>query len=344
MAARDPLVLHIGQHTTGTTAIQDYLAGHPRKLASVGLHYAKAGRVGSQHAALPASYMTDHPHIPARFLGTDPALVASEITADRRKGCLSVLSSEVWWELLTVDPTAFDAAVALLSQSCDVTIVYFVRDPEEKVWSSLKHLARVGPPMDASAVLHKELVTDRTNLTHLETHYPSAQSYPADRQDAVARMLEVLGSLPTYSRTPRVRERLSHLIRDRRRSPVIQRVNAAPSLPAAPALTIATAQALWDARAFNVQRPASLEGLFARLFSEITDSPDLADLPGEEALRHAVFSHQSARVDTFLAAPQIAAVRRYWSDPRVSEVSAEMGTEDYRQSVVAALADTHSGQ
>ncbi len=336
MPSREPLVLHIGQHKTGTTAIQDYLATHPRPLAAAGVHYPKAGRVGSQHAALPAAFMSRHAHIPARFVDTDPTSVADQIAQDRRNGCVTVLSSEVWWELLTSAPDDYAAAVALLERDYDVTVVYMVRDPEEKAWSSLKHLARVGPPMDASAVLHRELATDQVTLDLLARHYPAAVRVAADPWDSVALFLSTLDSLPSASKNPKVRARLVKLA-EGRRSQSAQRVNQALPHPAAVATTVASAQALWDARAFHTPRPASLEKLFARLFADAGHLPALTQLPPEAPVRAATFDHDTSTLRTFLTPRQCDALRSLWADPAVAEICRREEASDYRHAILGAL-------
>ena len=85
-----------------------------------------------------------------------------------------------------------------------------------------------------------------------------------------------------------------------RRSQSAQRVNQALPHPAAVATTVASAQALWDARAFHIPRPASLEKLFARLFAEAGHLPALTQLPPEAPVRAATFDHDTSTLRTFL--------------------------------------------
>ena len=46
------LVLHVGPHKTGTTALQQALAGNAGRLARLGILYPQAGRLGDSHAGL----------------------------------------------------------------------------------------------------------------------------------------------------------------------------------------------------------------------------------------------------------------------------------------------------
>lgn len=46
------LVLHVGPHKTGTTALQQALAGNAGRLARLGVLYPQAGRLGDSHAGL----------------------------------------------------------------------------------------------------------------------------------------------------------------------------------------------------------------------------------------------------------------------------------------------------
>jgi hypothetical protein len=150
-AWRKPLlVLHVGPHKTGSTAIQEFCNTHRGDLAEAGYWYPFAGRWDIHHAGLPAAYMQEHAFVPAELVGQDPEAVIESLRADVPPGFRVILSSEIFWELLMNDHVAFHAMLAGLRRFFNVTLVSFDREAGDQAWSAVKHLTRSGFAEDAA--------------------------------------------------------------------------------------------------------------------------------------------------------------------------------------------------
>lgn len=348
MTARPRLVLHVGQHKTGTTSIQQFLTDHRRGLWAAGLWYPRAGMVGWQHAQLPASYMGGHPHVDDDVSHVDPRTARDAILRDRRRWSTMVLSSEIWVELLAQSPHTFDTAIDSLSQFFDVIPLIFVRDPQSKSWSGLKHLARVGPPMDAGAVLATDIARDQAALVHLTTAHPRTIVTEYDKGDAVVQFLEVVRPLAYGPKAtqrlrgkPKATQRLRGKALDRlitnRRSTQQRRLNTDLSHPKAAALTIATSQSLWDARSFTTERPPDLSNLFRKILQELGNATELQSLPDEATVRQSVTGSSSTTLGDLLSPEQTRSLAHFWGRPDVAERCTVADATAYRASVLAAL-------
>ncbi len=338
MPARPGLVLHVGQHKTGTTSIQEFLVAHRSALSAAGLWYPRAGLVGWQHGQLPAAWLGSHPHIPPHITQQSPGSVAAAIKQDRRPGTTMVLSSEIWCELIAQSPGDFDAAVRSLSSTFDVVPLIFVRNPAEKAWSALKHLARVGPPMDVGAVLTADLARDQAVTDHLASSYSRTVVTPYHQGDAVTQFLEVVRPLlpASWLRRQARNRRLDALIAARR-STVPARLNADLAHPKAAAVTMGTAQALWDARSFHTPRPTSMEGVFGTLFVDVGDAPELMPLPDEATMRERVVAAPSTTLADLLTRDEASDLARFWSRDDVARTCTEFEADAYRLSVLHSL-------
>jgi hypothetical protein len=144
------LVLHVGPHKTGSTAIQEFCSTHRGDLAEAGYWYPFAGRWDIHHAILPAAYMREHAFLPAELVGQDPGTVIDSLLDDVPPGFRVILSSEIFWELLMNDHTAFHSMLAELRRFYNVTLVYFDRPEGDRAWSAVKHLTRSGFAEDAA--------------------------------------------------------------------------------------------------------------------------------------------------------------------------------------------------
>ena len=338
MSARPRLVLHVGQHKTGTTSIQDFLLSHRTALSALGLWYPRAGLVGAQHAQLPVAYLGSHPQIPAALTQQNPGTVVAAIIQDRRPKTTMVLSSEVWWELLSQTPGDFDNAARSLAHQFDVIPLIFLRDPEQKSWSALKHLARVGPPMDVSRELARDLARDRQALAHVTQSYPQTVITHYDGGDSVAQFLSAVRPFLPEARlsTHRRRRRLDALIEERQRTSA-QRLNTDLTHPKATAVTMGAAQALWDTRTFRPDHPSQLQAMYAEMFAQVGDAPELHDLPDEASVRVALMGTPSSTLDDFMTPDQIRDLARFWSRQDVTAVCARAGVDAYRRTVASCL-------
>jgi len=137
------LLLHIGQHKTGTTAIQHFLADRRNELDGLGILYPHTGCHGNQHSLFAGVFLGDHAFLPKDRPRSLKNLV-SKLLDEARNAHSIILSSEVLWELGLTSRSAFIDLLDSLSANFDMRIIYFVREPEELQWSMLKQTLRGG--------------------------------------------------------------------------------------------------------------------------------------------------------------------------------------------------------
>lgn len=244
---KPPLVLHIGPHKTGTTAIQQFCTRNRKQLAKAGFWYPQVGLASGQHMMLPGCYLSQHHCIPEPLLGGCPDEMVATIAADAPRGLTPLISSEVFWELLCVQPESFTAAVSLLDRYFQVQIVVVDRSVRDRLWSAVKFNARLGFACDVVADFKNALDADRDAWQRLMEMGRPVTCIPYEDADCIAPFLKALSS-QFLSRKPNRLRKVESLIERCHAASSTQRVNAAPSEPWFVAFTMEFAQRLLAAR------------------------------------------------------------------------------------------------
>jgi len=278
------LVLHVGPHKTGSTAIQEFCVGHRAELADAGYWYPFESRWDIQHAALPAAYLQEHPFIPSELLDRDPAEVIDRIRAEIPPGFRLILSSEVFWELLMEQPESFRSMLTSLQRLYEVTVVFFERPEIEQVWSSIKHLSRSGFAEDAAVKFTYLLEENRTAFRHFHEMRCPKVAIPFGG-DSVSRFVSALARITT---TDRLRGRLSRSPEFRKLADVIarprNRVNAAIEHPKAVAFTFEFAHRLQRAPVTLTESRHFLEWFMWKVLQVAQPLPQWKMLPEENVM------------------------------------------------------------
>ena len=246
-ADRPPLVLHIGPHKTGTTAIQLFCERNRKALSKAGFWYPEVGIFSGQHMRLPGCYIRHHACIPQPLLGGCPEEIVASMSAEAPRGLTSVMSSEVFWELLCYQPEAFESAVSMLEQRYRVHILVVERPIHDRVWSAIKFSSRLGlaidPVGDFSAAFEFE---SRAQKTLNEMDVPVIRvSY--DGADCITPFLNALPS-PCLSRQTVRPSKLKKLVQKVQGASSTLRENVAPTEPWYVAFTMEFSRRLMAAR------------------------------------------------------------------------------------------------
>jgi|688.fasta_scaffold02440_21 hypothetical protein len=244
---KTPLVLHIGPHKTGTTAIQAFCERNRKPLAKAGFWYPTAGIVTAQHLQLPACYLSHHHCIPEPLLGGCPEEIVADIAAEVPRGLTPLMSSEVYWELLTLQPAAFEAVVALLCRSYHVHVVMVERPVRDRLWSAVKFNARLGYACEPIVDFAGANEVDRRARQKLAAIGCPVIRVPYDHADCISPFLKALSS-PLISRQTVRPRRLDALIQRCQTTASKLRKNGAPSESWFVAFTLEFARRLWTTR------------------------------------------------------------------------------------------------
>ena len=221
------LLLHVGPHKTGSTAIQTFCEQNREGLTRAGFWYPKSGNVGGQHLLLPASYFQHHHCLPKDLLNGNPEQILATIEAETPRGLIPLLSSEVFWELHTDLPDAFESVLALLDQRYRVHFVMVDRQEDERVWSLIKHFTRHGCAINPAVLFTAIVKADPLFCARLsKLGYPLIR-VPYDAIDCVSRFLMMLSSQLNPWQVAR-RLWLAALLRRCRKYCSRHRVNVAP--------------------------------------------------------------------------------------------------------------------
>jgi len=278
------LVLHVGPHKTGTTAIQEFCAANRDALAEAGYWYPSASRFHIQHIALPAAYLKEHPFIPASFLDRDPAEVIDSIRDEVPPGFRVILSSEVFWELLMASPSTFTSMLARLKCVYRVTIVYFKRPKRDQAWSAMKHLARAGCGEDAALKFATLLSENESAFRYFHKLRCRKMAVPYGG-DSVSRFVNALAGITTADRfwrrihwSPEFRTLATAVGRPR------DRVNASQEHPKAAAFTFEFSRRLRHAPAIPTDSREHLEWFLQTVLQMAVPLEQWSVLPEEDAL------------------------------------------------------------
>jgi hypothetical protein len=325
------LVLHVGPHKTGSTAVQDFFFHHRAELAEFGFWYPAHALFGSQHALLPVSLLdVEHPYVDRELLHGDFHDLLASIIADLPRHHVTILSTEVIWELLTHHPDKASKLFRCLNQIFDVHIFFVDRNHFDRDWSNLKHAARDGFPIDVTQAKIGDPASFEICLRWLEaTEFP-IQRVAFDAEDAVIPFLETLGaSMARFTPDPKETvKRVNNLIEARRNSPPQEcRVNEAPKLAAVAAFTFKFSERL--SRIPEDLRPPrkSIAEFLRRFLEDSRVSALLKGLPPERELQSRLLGNDTAS-RTLLSEEET----RHWESALdqswVRELCAEAGCGD----------------
>jgi hypothetical protein len=279
------LVLHIGPHKTGSTAIQEFCNTHRGDLAEAGYWYPFAARWDVHHAGLPAAYMSEHAFVPAELVGQDPEAVIESLHAEAPPGFRVILSSEIFWELLMNDHAAFRAMLAMLRRFYKVTVVYFDRPEGDQAWSAVKHLTRSGFAEDAAEKYAFLIAENRTAIKRLKAIPVPRIAIPYGG-DSVADFVCLLARLTALDRLRNRRGRsqaflkLADVVGQSRK-----RVNSALEHPQAVAFTFEFARRLASAPPGTAEARRYLEWFLWKVLQMAEPLEQWSALPSERIMR-----------------------------------------------------------
>jgi hypothetical protein len=141
------LVIHIGLHKTGTTAVQKFLASQRELLLQHGVLYPTAGTFNDQHALFPGCFLRKHPFLDKVKRSFDLDDYLTPFRDEVRTECCSlcIISSEVFTELITKNNAACTNLINQLGLGFDsTTLLMSTRNDKSASLSGLKHMMRVG--------------------------------------------------------------------------------------------------------------------------------------------------------------------------------------------------------
>lgn len=207
------LLLHIGRHKTGTTAIQQQLQRLQKPLLRRSILVPETGLHQQQHLLFPAALLPNHPALPE---GEPPDLdrllpnLQAEWQSSKAQCCL--LSSEVFSELAFRRP---DAAQELLQRLATITerlhILQVVRPLEAFILSAIKHqlrndhLLQQSPLSWAAHCRRKQNALDHFWLHSGWPHHSAPYNTQTVVPDLLQRALREADQLHSW---PRLRRRL----------------------------------------------------------------------------------------------------------------------------------------
>jgi hypothetical protein len=139
------LLLHVGLHKTGTTAVQMALSQKDAMLRHHGILYPRSGLFSCQHALIPGSLLPTHPFLDQCDRSLDPGHYTSLLRAELEliKPRLVIMSSEVFTEVIWHDACA-ELIASIARSFTRTTLLLSLRNPAAQALSSLKHMVREG--------------------------------------------------------------------------------------------------------------------------------------------------------------------------------------------------------
>ena len=335
--SRPSLLVHVGPHKTGSTAIQEFCGSNRGPLAAAGFCYPRSGTWFAQHAALPASLMSGHPFIPRSLLDGDPERVLDEIAREVPAGQATLLSSEAFWELLMFLPDAASRLFGLLMDRYRLQVLMVERPPESRAWSGVKHAARAGMCVDASVFFEQQLRLDRVAAERVAATGCSVVRIPYPDDDVVPPFLRALRlGLAPFGRLGPRGVRLAMLAARRRRSMLAgRRDNAAPADEHSAAFSLEFSRRLAGGPDPGPAACPRITGFMAAVLSDPRMAGPWRRLPDERALLARVVSAGGCP-GSLLTAEESQAWAEAAAQPWVQELAARNGCVDRLQEVRSA--------
>lgn len=332
--ARPRLVLHVGPHKTGSTAIQEHCHAHRPELEAAGYWYPRAGTWFVQHAALPATLIRRHMFLPPSMLGGSTEAVLDEIAREVPRGYVTLLSSEVFWELLMFLPDAAARLFGLLDGRYRMTVLVFDRPDESRAWSSIKHMARAGIAADASVMLARDLRLNRAASERLAATGCRTVRVPYAEEDVVEAFLEALPAhLGPVGRLLDGRRRMARLVEDRRNSRKDgKRENAAPTNPRAAAFAMEFSRRLMAKPAADADARARIAQFMAHALTDARATGPWDALPDERTIRARTIA-AAGRPGCLLAPAEVEAWEGARAQPWLAQLAERLGCLEHLEQV-----------
>lgn len=185
------LILHIGTHKTGTTAIQHWLAGHRAALGTLGWHYGATDR--PPHPRLPKHSSLYRALLEGRYSAEEAAILADHAAS----GLPDLILSE---EGLSLPAFRRFAPLRGLAEHFDVTVVALFRRQDiflESHWRQLCKEGQTGASLDS--FLQREWTRQRMRYDRILDFWAEFASIRAARYDpghaggAVGQVLALVG-------------------------------------------------------------------------------------------------------------------------------------------------------
>jgi hypothetical protein len=184
------LLLHIGHSKTGTTALQQYLAGHAQELLSHGYLYPTRGSVRVNHLTLPAGFVTPE------YNSYHRQIYHNDFSAYQR-------DFRRFWELLGNDIRRYSPHTVIISAEqlfrdfsdisrlplsellgqyfSDVQVIAYIRSPAPDYLSNIAQQIRAG-----FRVIPPRLRKIRRTIEYYQLQFPGCVAlHPFDRQQLV---------------------------------------------------------------------------------------------------------------------------------------------------------------
>ncbi len=340
MGEKRRLVVHIGEHKTGTTSIQYFLHTEMAALARLGFYYPGTGLAAHQHAGWPAAHLGGHPFLRRDDPGFTPPQLLERLAIELPPDLTPVLSSEVYWELLDSRPELFDESIESLSESYDPAIIYFTRPGVGQEWSAVVHAARCGIAQEPSAELHARIRSRAVAHEKLARDYPNALRVEYGNEDSVVAFLL---ALKTYQRTWSLHPR--DVVRRIRLGRTVDYLNNNAPKRRNIAGYESAAVSLEFSRALTKLPPAPphrwklYQEFFNSVQADLAADPDAPAFPTSADLRERALA-RGGEYGSLLDVQELAAVIGYLSQPKVEAFAAEQECLDDLRAVVAQISAT----
>jgi len=138
------LLIHVGLHKTGTTALQGGLSANYSCLLKNNILYPRTGLYFSQHALIPGTLLPVHPYLDSVSRSRDPDhyldLLEQEVT--QHQPSLTVISSEVFTEISRNESGCLGIIEGMSRPFDNVSILLTLRNAELQALSSACHILR----------------------------------------------------------------------------------------------------------------------------------------------------------------------------------------------------------
>ena len=207
------LLLHIGRHKTGTTAVQQQLQMLQKPLLRRGILVPETGLHQQQHLLFPAALLPDHPALrPGSPPDLDQLLPELQAEWQRSRAHCCLLSSEVFSELAFRCPDVAQELLQRLAMSADrLQILQVVRPLDDYVLSAIKHQLRNDHLLQRSPLswaTHCRRKQDALDHFWLHSGWPHS-SVPYNTKTIVPELLQrVLREADQLRTWPRMSRRL----------------------------------------------------------------------------------------------------------------------------------------
>lgn len=330
------MIVHVGPHKTGSTAIQAFCERHRETLAKAGFWYPCAGLIGTQHALLPVACMPNHQFVAVRPLG-GARPVFDAIRNEVPHGHTALLSSEIFWELLMDHPGEFKAISDMLRRCYRLKVLYCDRSEEDRAWGAVKHMARAGMAVDVASAYASMLVRNRDAFRRLKRSSCRTIRFRYDAGDCVRGFLRALRSQMGFGDRAGGKLRyLDELIQQRSRSVASDtRHNVAPTQPGATAFICEFSRRLMADPPLSFDDCQRLERFFVRILQMSEWNAFGEKLPDDPTMKRRTIAARG-RPGTLLTPEEVESWRAACDGDSVRAVAREESCDVYLTQALSA--------